>query len=61
LTVKYYNCNEFGYYTRYYPYPYSKETKVALSRIEPGLVPIPVEELYGSGSESGEDPENEYP
>jgi hypothetical protein len=60
-TIKYYNYNEFGYYARYCPYPHSKDTKVALSRIEPGLVPILAEELYGSGSESREDPENEYP
>jgi hypothetical protein len=60
-TVKCFNCNKFGHYTRYCPYPHSKETKVALSRIEPGLVPIPPEEPYSSVSESEEDPENEYP
>jgi hypothetical protein len=60
LTIKYFNYNKFGYYIRYYLYKYSKETKVALSRIEPGLVPIPLEELYGSVSNSKEDPENEY-
>jgi hypothetical protein len=60
-TVKCFNCNEFGHYARYCPHPHSKETKVALSRIEPGLVPIPPEEPYSSVSESEEDPENEYP
>jgi hypothetical protein len=66
-TVKYYNCNEFGYYIRYCPVLHSKETKVALSRIEPGLVPIPLEytvlaeHLEDSSSDSGMEPENEYP
>jgi hypothetical protein len=66
-TVKCYNCNEFGYYVRYCPVLCSKETKVALSRIEPGLVPIPLEYtvlaeyLEDSSSDSGIEPENEYP
>ena len=40
LTIKYFNYNKFSYYIRYYPVLYSKETKIALSRIKPGLVSI---------------------
>ena len=66
MTIKYYNYNEFSYYIRYYPVLYNKETKVALSRIKPGLVPILLEYtilvkyLENLSSNSGIEPENEY-
>jgi hypothetical protein len=66
LTIKYYNCNKFGYYTRYCPVLYSKETKVAFSRIKPGLVSILleyiilVEYLENSSSDSSIEPGNKY-
>ena len=61
LTIKCFNYNKFGYYIRYCLYPYSKKTKIALSRIKPGLVSISLEKLYSSVSESKENPENKYP
>ena len=66
MTIKYYNYNKFSYYIRYYPVLYSKEIKVALSRIEPGLVLISLEYtilaeyLKDSSSNSNIEPENEY-
>jgi hypothetical protein len=59
--VKCFNCNEFGHYVKYCPLRRSEETKVALSRIEPGLVPIPAEDSEDSGSNSGAESGNEYP
>ena len=67
MTIKYYNYNKFGHYIRYYPVLYSKETKVALSRIKPGLVPILpeytilVKYLEDLSSNSGIEPGNKYP
>jgi hypothetical protein len=67
LTIKYYNYNKFGYYTRYYPVLYSKETKIALSRIKPDLVSILLEYiilvkyLKNSNYNSGMEPGNKYP
>ena len=67
MTIKYYNYNKFGYYIRYYPVLYSKETKITLSRIKPGLVSILleytilIEYLENLSSNSGIEPENEYP
>jgi hypothetical protein len=66
LTIKYYNYNKFGYYIKYYPVLYSKETKIALSRIKPGLVSILpeyiilVKYLENSSSNSSIKLENKY-
>jgi hypothetical protein len=66
LTIKYYNYNEFGYYIRYYPVLYSKEIKVAFSRIKLGLVSILLEYtilikyLENLSSNSSIKPENKY-
>ena len=66
MTIKYYNYNKFGYYIKYYPVLYSKETKVALSRIKLGLVLISLEYTIlvkyseDSSSNSGIKPGNEY-
>jgi hypothetical protein len=57
-TVKCFNCNEFGHYVYNCPHKRTAETKVALSQVEPGLFPP---EAYGRGSDSEEEPENEYP
>jgi len=57
-TIKCFNCNEFGHYIYNYPHKCTAETKVALSQVELGLFPP---EAYSRGSDSEEEPENEYP
>jgi len=57
-TIKYFNYNEFGYYVYNCPYKRTTETKVTLSQVELGLFPL---EAYSRGSNSKEEPENEYP
>ena len=56
--IKYYNYNEFSYYIYNYSYKRTTETKVALSQVELGLFLL---EAYSRGSNSKEEPENEYP
>jgi hypothetical protein len=68
LAIKYYNYNKFNYYIKYYLIRYNKETKIALFKIKPGLVPVFLEYLVlilvkyseNLGSNSNIKPENKY-